>query len=498
MSDPERPETPRARSLHVAHIGPATPAGTATRIGALLARADATANQLQVVVIAPDASDAVAIARELRALTAGESLRVVPLASPRRSRRLVADAVPHVVVGTAGVLAELMRASALPAAAVTGIAIVDATELEPDASSVDVLLGELGKGAAKVLTAAVVTPFVEQLLAAHLHGARRLMPATDAPASPAAAVPAVEVQIATAAALPQALADVLERVDAPSAVIVPADARHDAIARDALAELGYPPESPVARVSRDGTTHGAALVCCLGAPSTDQWTAITAGAPVRIVALTTVRERIALAALPGASVVPLANPAAAAVAAEEAMRERVRRTLRNGLPAREMLALEPLLAEHDALAVAAALLRLLERDNAARTEAARATPVAAPPPRSHEARREPSRGPGGDRVGSRGRDDERRGPPRGRDGERRGPPRGRDAERAGPPRGRDRDDDRRGPPRARDGERRGPPRGYDSDRRGPPRGRDGERRGPPRGRDGDRPSRSRPPFRKPE
>lgn len=467
MSESERPEPSRARSTQVAHIGVATPAMAAAYLTPLVARVARDMDRVQVLVLVPTPGDAVALTRELRALADDPTLRLAPLSSPRRARRLMASAVPHVAVGTAAVLTELLRGSVLPAEPVAGVAIVEAAELEAEGAAVEVLLAEVGKGAAKVLTTTIMTPFVEQLLEGHLHGARRLHHAAEVVAPPTSPPP-VEVVVTAGAVIAQVLADVLERVDAPSAAIVPCDPRREAIVRDALHELGYPEGSPLARVVTDGATAGAALVCCVGAPRAGQWVAITAAEPARIVAITTLRERATLDMLPGARTVPFASAAPTeAAAAEGAVRARISQVLHAGLPAREMLALEPLLGEHDPLAVAGALLRLLdrERERSVRPTANSRTPIAAAPAA----------------PAARGRDDR---PPRSRD------------DRGGPPRGRD--GDRRGPPRGRDGERRGPPRGRDGERRGPPRDRDGERRGPPRGRDGERSSGPPRSFRKPE
>jgi hypothetical protein len=128
---------------------------------------------------------------------------------------------------------------------------------------------------------------------------------------------------------------------------------------------------------------------------------------------------------------------------EENSRNALRAVLSAGLPAREIVALEPLLAEHDGLEIAGAALRLFERaaeeaatarlagreELRAELKAARAEPKAADaapegrPPRTFERSK-----PRGDR--------DRSGPPR---GERSfgGPPRG-ERSFGGPPRGGDR------------------------------------------------------------
>jgi hypothetical protein len=154
------------------------------------------------------------------------------------------------------------------------------------------------------------------------------------------------------------------------------------------------------------------------------------------------------------------------------VREELRAVLAQGVPPREVISLEPLLREFDATELAAAALRLLERERAQR-RAAEANP--APPAKPRES------------FGERGRDERPRGEgPRG-DRPRDDRPRD-DRPRDDRPRGeRPRDD------RPREGRPRGdrPERGKFNDRGGPPRGRsDGPRRG-----GSDRPGRGGPPRR---
>jgi hypothetical protein len=143
---------------------------------------------------------------------------------------------------------------------------------------------------------------------------------------------------------------------------------------------------------------------------------------------------------------------------DDSLRAELRQVLDTGVAYREMTALEPLLEQYDGVEVAAALLRLLERER----ERALTVPVAPKPTKPAKPERE-DRPPRRDERPPRGRDDR---PPRGRDDR---PPRGRDDR---PPRGRDDRPPRGGPPR--DSGRYG---SRDSGRAGPPRGRGGDRGG---------------------
>jgi ATP-dependent RNA helicase DeaD len=84
-----------------------------------------------------------------------------------------------------------------------------------------------------------------------------------------------------------------------------------------------------------------------------------------VIALATARQIPALRALAsGGRVTPfvLSGPGARARSRDEKVRDELRAALANGVNARELIALEPLLTEFDGVEIAAAALRLLERD----------------------------------------------------------------------------------------------------------------------------------------
>lgn len=367
MPETERAGSGRARSTHVVHYMAPAWSAVAERLAPLLARAAGATDGVQLIAIVPTGADAVELAR---ALAPAAGVRTIGVwSSPRRALRLARAASPQVVVSTPGILAGLLAASAVSFAGVTALAFVSADELAAEGEALETVMAEVPAGAEKVLTAAAPTPFVDALVAAHMHGARRLGPA--APAVPAPSAATIEVLDAAPASPVALLADVLELVDPPSAVVVAADARRAQLARDTLAALGYPGDSPLARVVDADIPAGAALLVFVGAPEAAIVASAMATSPARAVALVSARERAALAAagVPLAPFAPLPSRASAE-AAEAATRDRLRRAITAALPAREMLALEPLLAEFDALALAGAALRLYEAERAAAARAA--------------------------------------------------------------------------------------------------------------------------------
>lgn len=380
MSDPERADSSSARSTNVIHLIPTSWDEVAVRCAPLIARVDAENPAVQVLVIVPTATDAAELARDLSVGIRATGFPTTALGNERRAKRLLTEAKPRVVTATAPVLQALVQASAVKLDQVSAIVIAGADEMEAQSALVEQILSECPKEAARMVTTPAMTPFVERLATSHMHGARRVA------APPAASPPDLTIEVVpTSGASPVSLlGDVLETIDAPSAAIIPTNPRHTMAVREALAALGYAEGSPLARLCPDGDTGGASLVIFVGAPRAQQLALVLAAPPGRVVALMSTRERAALvASVPGVRIAAFApvNARAAAVAADEALRDRVRRSILDSAPGREMFALEPLLAEFDPFVLAGALLRLLEREqNSARraAESRAFTPVEAP------------------------------------------------------------------------------------------------------------------------
>lgn len=438
MSDSERAEqsSASARSTHVVHLIPASWPDVAARVAPLVARVDRALAAVQVLVLVPTGDDATELLREVLALSAAADVRVAPLAAPRRAKRLAAAAAtPQVVIGTVDTVSALIKASALPLTSVSALLLGAADELESSEATLEQVLAELPKGAARLLTAATATSFVERIMERHMHGARRVS-AAPVDAAVASAARTVEIRNVTATAPAAALGDVLEGVDAPITVVVPADARRALAVRATLDTLGYGAESPLVRVAADGATAGATLVILVGAPSAVVLAKVLATPAARTVALVTARERASLAAAAPSTTLTTFSASTAlaeASAAEERQREQIRRVIREGLPSREMLALEPLLSEFDPLTLAGAALVLYERAQVVARKTAELRPATPAPamgerPRERSPRGSPpsrdggfSRGPrkfdGPPREGGFKRSADDRGrPPRGRDG----------------------------------------------------------------------------------
>jgi hypothetical protein len=219
----------------------------------------------------------------------------------------------------------------------------------------------------------------------------------------AGTVASVAYVLCPASARAAALQTVLDEVDPPSALVYVRSDEAERDVQEMLHALGYDTH-PSVRLTRGDVTEHASLVILFDLPhGPAEWRAATASHPARVVALLAPRMLGQLGALAGVAVAPLpfAAPLDAARAREAQMRADLRRELSAGTPARELLALEPLLAEFDGAALAAAALRLLDRE---RTSRAPADTVTAQPHRDRQERqpdyrRERSRGDRGTRDG---------------------------------------------------------------------------------------------------
>ncbi|MHB1298912.1 MAG: hypothetical protein ACYC0B_10335 [Gemmatimonadaceae bacterium] len=368
MTAPERETAGSVRSAHVAYFLPPDWARVARRAAPALERIMRDDSHVQLLILVPDAGAALSLARALANHKQAEGVRVVAATSPARTQRMINGAPAQVIIGAPSVLAPVLTGAALKLDQVANVLFAAADEFDADSPELATVLAEVPRTATRVLTALSATPGVEAILERYLHRARRVLddvaPAEDAPA-------AVSVRYHTISGSPvDALALVLDEVDAPSATILASDAVIADSARAMLKAIGYA-EDGLARVSDQDVRPNSALVVTLGIPKATAWAAAVAAQPAQIVAIITPRELSALQLLAGETA-PQPFVARAAVLRARASDARVRAELREQLaqsiPSREVLALEPLLGEHDGLEIAAAALRLLERTRSAQAE----------------------------------------------------------------------------------------------------------------------------------
>ena len=361
--------------------------GIAQVIGPVLHRVDASAGTLQAIIITADADDALAFAR--RAVVASAGVTVLPATSESRALRLVRRGGVRVIAGPPSTLVALMRHSALKLVDVRQVVIAwaDAVLLADEGEALEMLMAEVPKEASRTLVTAQLTPAVEALAEQYFRRAHRL---TQAPV--AEGLPPVVISYVTVTTLsrPAALRRVLDELDPPSAAIYIRDEVSAIEARGTLRELGYDESDATITIVRDAAPADVSLTVLYDIPlMAEQLRTVVGGGTPRVVAFTRPRELERLGAIAGLAPTPLPAREATARArrAQEALREELRAEMRRGAPDRQVVAIEPLLDEFDAIEIAGATLRLLERT---RERAAIATAAAAATAASASAARAPA------------------------------------------------------------------------------------------------------------
>jgi ATP-dependent RNA helicase DeaD len=341
-----------------------------------LERLTADAPSPQLLIITPDSDTAVAIASAVRDDARAAGLRVVPVTNTARGTRMLRAHDAAVVIGSASTLVEIIRSSTLKLEALRALVLAWADELVAagDSGALEAVMSELPKDIVRVIATDRETPEVGALIERYLRRARRV--ATDGTAPISVNVHYVET---AAAARPALLRRVLDDFDAPSATIVVQTDAAEREVRTTLDLLGYGADDDVLRVARGAVAPNCSLVLLYELPPTSAALApVAAATPTHVVAFVLPRQLPALRRMIGGAVAPLALAAAVTRARSRAdrMRSAIRSELAGEFPAREILLLEPLLAEFDGIEIAAATMRLLDRERQ-RTDA---TPKPVPQP----------------------------------------------------------------------------------------------------------------------
>ncbi len=329
----------------------------------------------RALLCVPDSGAAVELAAALRAARP-QLPRVLPVTDALRAARLLKASGAPVVIATPADAERLMAASALPLDGLQVVALVAADEMNAD--HLVTVMAAVPKGTRRILIAAEATPSVEALLERYFHKAVRLADDAASETTPAS----LQFQLVRGANAAAHVAALLDELDPPSAVIVTADAP---AARAALAAHGYPDDTALVEITDGAAPVNVALVVFAGLPSATAFETAMSAMPGRAVALIAPRQLAMLKRLAGsAGASPFTSKRATGAA--RAHDDRVRAELRNALtaayPAREIVALEPLLAEFDGVELAGAALRLLEaaRATAAAPAPAPAAGISAAPP----------------------------------------------------------------------------------------------------------------------
>ena len=359
------------------HVLPPGDARVAGVVAPQVMRADENVGAVQVLVLTPSPETAAWIARLVNpTLAQGEAL-LVPVTAPARAARRVSAGARAVAATPADALA-LVRGSSLKLEGVTSLALVDANELLATASeAMATLLAEIPRDAERILIAREVDDEVNALVEAHMRRARRIT--YEAPAATGGTLHYV---VGPRGERATAIRSLLDRFDPPRATVLVPEPFQSTAAR-ALASIGYAADDALVRMRTGGIDAHEPLVICFGAPlGVQELQELLSATPQMTAVLVAPDELAAFLRLAGGRATPLSMSGvpAAAHAAEDALRDELRAVMRARALHRETLTIEPLLAEHDAVEVAAAALRMLdvERERAKAKRPARAAPPGGP------------------------------------------------------------------------------------------------------------------------
>jgi ATP-dependent RNA helicase DeaD len=361
--DSEERERPAvARNQNVLHVLPHDAAAVSQFIDPALERLDPESAETQLLVLTPDSETAVLIAEAATRARAGTPARVLPVTAWRRASRLLRVRPATVVAGTPSDILELIRASALKLDSVNMLVLAWADVMSDAAGEpLEAVMSEVPKDAARVVVASQLTPAVEALAERYARRARR--------SHTTPVVEGIPVDLRYVAIAPQARVSALRRLlddtDPERAAIY---VRSEEAAREVantLRAIGIAEQDPSIVITRGEPVENVSLVVLYEQPMSAEALRTLAESGNAVIALATARQIPALRALAsGGRVTPfvLSGPGARARSRDEKVRDELRATLANGVNARELIALEPLLTEFDGVEIAAAALRLLERD----------------------------------------------------------------------------------------------------------------------------------------
>jgi ATP-dependent RNA helicase DeaD len=364
-----------SRSQNAIFVMPHDWAAMAQFLGPLVERIDPSQREPQILVIASDAEVAAAIAASAVRVIGSRDIGVAAATSVARASRLLRIRPAQMLVGAPDTLLGLVRAAALKLDAIRTVCMAWADELVTSGATaqLETIMAELPKDAGRTLVTSELNAGVEDLVERYARRARRVV----APAAVEASEP-IPVQYVTVArqARLTALRRVLDQLDPKSAVVFTRDEDSEGEVGDLLRSLGYGgADSPVrmTRVAAPGTD----LAVLFDLPVSREELRESAAGAARAVALVQPRQIASLRALSGGSVTSLALTDSADRARERdaRMRAELGGVLAEGRFGRELLALEPLLDDHDAIEIAAAALQLLERERTAVAQRAATAPA---------------------------------------------------------------------------------------------------------------------------
>ncbi len=373
MEPEDREERGSGRSQNVVHTLPRSMASVPAFLTGPLERVDPAAGATQLLVLTADPESSVAMAEAVLRLTGPAGIELLPVTSARRASRLIAGRPVLAATGAPRDIRDLVRGSHLKLDSIKAVVLAWADEIlagdDEDIEALEAIMGELPKDAARIVVTSRSEGRVNAFAERYLRRAHRDAPPEDeAEGSP---IP-IQYLTVTAGSRPTALRRLLDDMDPPSAVVLAGNDEVEQTISSTLHLLGYEGGSSAVRVTRGDIPASTYAVIFYEMPASRAQLAAAAGAgAVTIVALVEAREVATLRRMSGGEVRPfmLTAPGNAAREREVAIRRELSGVIESGIAAREVLALEPLLDHHDGIEIAAAALRLLEKERTLRKAA---------------------------------------------------------------------------------------------------------------------------------
>ena len=381
METEERDERGSGRSQNVVHTLPRSMASVPQFLTGPLERIDPAEGTTQVLVITADAETAVALAEAVLGMTGPAGIELLPVTTARRAKRLMSGRPVLAAAGSPRDIRALVQGSDLKLDSVKAVVIAWADEIlgsgDDEVAALELVMNELPKDAARIVVTSRSEGRVNAFAERYLRRARR--EAANEADDNAQPVPIQYVTVSSGSRL-TALRRLLDDMDPPSAAIIVSNDSSEREVGALLRTLGYSEAASTVRVSRGEIEPSTHAVIFFDAPATQgELSRAALASPVTLVALVDIRQLAALKRL-GGTVRPFAltAPGDAAREREAAIRRELTAILDAGVASREVLALEPLLERHDGIEIAAAALRLLEKERVLRSAAqeTRAAPEA--------------------------------------------------------------------------------------------------------------------------
>ncbi|MBA3644800.1 MAG: DbpA RNA binding domain-containing protein [Gemmatimonadaceae bacterium] len=374
------------RSPGTVYVLPHTSDSIPEFLSAALGRIDPESPSVQVLILTADGENALAIAEMAHSLNGATGIEVLPATRASRSARLLKARPVRAISGTPEELIALVSASALKLDELRVVVIAWAEDLldqgERAVTALETILSDAGKSADRIIVTRRISKPIEDFVERYARRARRApMPMDDIGTGE---IPEVKYLTTAGIAKPASLRRLLDELDPPSAAIVVRTAAGEIDAERVLHTLGYSGEDSPVTVVRGAPSAAVHTIIIYDAPvRRSEIHALGTVGAVNVVTLVTPAELSPIRELFGAKLSPLNFSAGTDKLRrrDDAMRSELRSVLSAGIPPREIAPLEPLLAEYDAVEIAAAALQLLERERRvakAAPPSMATTPAAAP------------------------------------------------------------------------------------------------------------------------